>query len=78
MAVRAVSQPAQPLPISIRSHIRTYSLSLEVQTSKGNYLLDYLTYLNVRMDDVDFDRGNNSAHNMDDLILKTASWQDDY
>ncbi|KAE9406452.1 hypothetical protein BT96DRAFT_1014944 [Gymnopus androsaceus JB14] len=38
----------------ITSHIRSHSLSLKVQTSKGNYL----TNLNVRIEQVDFTTGN--------------------
>ncbi|KAI0710841.1 hypothetical protein C8Q76DRAFT_798366 [Earliella scabrosa] len=48
----------------ITSHIRSHSLSLKVQTSRGNYL----TNLNVRTEQVDFS-ANARDRNMDDLIL---------
>ena len=57
----------------ISSHIRSHTLSLKVQTSKGNYL----TSLNVFTEEVDFD-SSNTEKNMDDLILKSAIWQDDH
>jgi len=57
----------------ISSHIRSHSMSLKVQTSKGNYL----TTLNVRTEDVDFTSGN-AERNMDDLILKAAIWHDEH
>ncbi len=57
----------------ISSHIRSHTLSLKVQTSKGNYL----TSLNVFTEEVDFD-SSNMEKNMDDLILKSAIWQDDH
>jgi hypothetical protein len=59
----------------ISSHIRSHSLSLKVQTSKGNYL----TSLSVRTEEVNFDNNHASVEkNMDDLILKAAIWQDDH
>ncbi|EAU88181.2 hypothetical protein CC1G_03853 [Coprinopsis cinerea okayama7 len=59
----------------ITSHIRSHSLSLKVQTSKGNYL----TSLNVRTEEVDFSGGvANNERSMDDLILKAAIWQDEH
>jgi protein SMG6 len=57
----------------ISSHIRSHSMSLKVQTSKGNYLAT----LNVRTEDVDFTSGN-AERNMDDLILKAAIWHDEH
>jgi hypothetical protein len=57
----------------ITSNIRTFSKSLKVQTSKGNYL----TTLNVRTEEVDFTSGN-VERSMDDLILKAAIWQDEH
>lgn len=59
----------------LASHVRSHSVSLKVQTSKGNYL----TSLNVRTEEVDFtsDRTSNER-TMDDLILKAAIWQDDH
>ncbi|KAE9386679.1 hypothetical protein BT96DRAFT_1005848 [Gymnopus androsaceus JB14] len=56
----------------ITSHIRLHSLSLKVQTSEGNYL----TNLNVWIEQVDFTTGN-PEHSMDDLILKAAIWHND-
>jgi protein SMG6 len=57
----------------ITSNIRTFSTSLKVQTSKGNYLAT----LNVRTEEVDF-TSNNIERSMDDLILKAAIWQDEH
>ncbi|KAJ3559338.1 hypothetical protein NP233_g11289 [Leucocoprinus birnbaumii] len=54
------------------SNIRTYSMSLKVQTSKGNYL----AMLNVKTEEVDFTSGN-VERSMDDLMLKVAIWQDE-
>lgn len=57
----------------ITSHFRSHSLSLKVLTSKGNYL----STLSVRTEQVDFATGEASwERNMDDLILRTAIWQD--
>lgn len=61
----------------VTSHIRTHSISLKVQTSKGNYL----TSLNVRTEQVDFVdnmTGSLAERSMDDLILKAAIWQDEH
>lgn len=48
-----------------------------MQTSKGNYL----TFLNVftenKLRKVDFD-SINTEKKMDDLVLKSAIWQDDH
>lgn len=56
----------------ISSHIRTHSVSLKVQSSKGNYL----NSLSVRAEEVDFFQCANGQGdvdgNMDDLILKAA------
>ena len=59
----------------LASHVRSHAVSLKVQTSKGNYL----SSLNVRMEEVDFtsDRTSNER-TMDDLILKAAIWQDEH
>ncbi|KAF6764811.1 hypothetical protein DFP72DRAFT_985932 [Ephemerocybe angulata] len=56
----------------ISSHIRSHSVSLKVQTSKGNYL----SSLTVRTEDIDFSTSN--MRSMDDLILKAAIWQDEH
>ena len=57
----------------ITSRFRSHSLSLKVLTSKGNYL----STLSVRTEQVDFAAGEASwERNMDDLILRTAIWQD--
>ncbi|KAH6918955.1 hypothetical protein BKA70DRAFT_1458601 [Coprinopsis sp. MPI-PUGE-AT-0042] len=59
----------------VTSRIRSHTLSLKVQTSKGNYL----TSLNVRTEEVDFSGGAaNADRSMDDLILKAAIWQDEH
>jgi protein SMG6 len=57
----------------ITSHIRSHSLSLKVQTSKGNYL----TNLNVRIEEVNF-TSETAERSMDDLILKAAIWHDEH
>ena len=54
----------------ITSHIRSHSMSLKVQTSRGNYLSN----LNVRTEQVDFS-SSTWERNMDDLILRSALWQ---
>jgi len=68
-----LGQAAQAAMQYITSSIRTYSASLKVQTSKGNYL----TTLTIRTEEVDFSSGN-TERNMDDLILKAAIWQDEH
>lgn len=45
--------------------------TLKVQTSKGNYLRT----LSVRSENIDFSYGTSQDRNMDDLILRAASWQ---
>ena len=57
----------------ITSHIRSHSLSLKVQTSKGNYLQN----LNVRSEEIDFP-SESWERSMDDLILRATIWQDDH
>lgn len=62
--------------------IKTYSMNLKVQTSRGNYLRD----LNIRREDIDFGHSTSSGHStggskdgsiksMDDVILNVAVWQ---
>ena len=58
----------------ISSHIRTHSASLKVKMSKGNYL----SSLNIRTEQVDFQDEASWERNMDDLILRTAIWQDEH
>lgn len=58
----------------LSSHVRSHSISLKIQTSKGNYLPN----LNVRREHVDFDKDGNWERNMDDLILKAAIWHDEH
>jgi len=58
----------------ISSHIRSHSSSLKVQTSKGNYL----SSLSIRTEQVDFQDEVSWERNMDDLILRTAIWQDEH
>ena len=66
---------AQAAMAYISSHVRSHTLSLKVQTSKGNYLCS----LNIRTEEVDFAvSGNNADRTMDDLILKAAIWQDEH
>ena len=70
-----LGEAAQAAMDYITSHIRSHSLSLKVQTSKGNYLAT----LNVRSERVDFDSNSPTADkSMDDLILKAAIWHDDH
>lgn len=57
----------------ISTHIRSHSRSLKVQTSKGNYLPN----LNVRSEQIDF-VADSWERCMDDLILRSAVWQDDH
>ena len=57
----------------ITSHLRSHSISLKVQTSKGNYL----STLNVRSEQLEF-ASDSWERNMDDLILRAAIWQDDH
>jgi len=67
-------QAAQSALAYLSSHVRSHSMSLKIQTSKGNYL----TSLSVRSEHVDFDTNRNWERNMDDLILKAAIWQDEH
>ncbi|KZP20887.1 hypothetical protein FIBSPDRAFT_861344 [Athelia psychrophila] len=71
------SQPGEttkPAMSYLTSHVRSHSTSLKVQTSKGNYL----TSLTFRTEQVDFKDEASWERNMDDLILRTAIWQDDH
>ena len=78
LATNASSQlgeAAQSAMSYISSHIRTHTLSLKVQTSKGNYL----NTLSIRTEQVDFSATDgNWERNMDDLILKAAIWQEEH
>ncbi len=59
----------------IGSHLRSHSVSLKVQTSKGNYL----TSLSFRCEHVDFSTQDQGwDRNMDDLILRAAVWQSEH
>jgi protein SMG6 len=69
----ALGEAAAAAVSYISAHIRSHSLSLKVQTSKGNYLHN----LNVRSEDVSFE-SKSWERNMDDLILRAAIWQDDH
>ncbi|KAI0029640.1 hypothetical protein K488DRAFT_35566, partial [Vararia minispora EC-137] len=55
------------------TRVRTHSIALKVQTSRGNYL----SSLSVRREAVDFDSNEPGAweRSMDDLILRAAVWQ---
>lgn len=69
----ALGQVASAALGYITSHFRSHSLSLKILTSKGNYL----STLSIRTEQVDFAAGEASwERNMDDLILRTAIWQD--
>ncbi|KAF9009359.1 hypothetical protein BDQ17DRAFT_1388235 [Cyathus striatus] len=68
-----LAEAAQAALSYISTHIRNHSMSLKVQTSKGNYL----PTLSIRTEEVDFSRGN-MERNMDDLILKAAIWHDEH
>lgn len=68
-----LGEAAQSAMEYVTSHLRTHSISLKIQTSKGNYL----PTLNVRAEEIDFNSGN-LERSMDDLILKAAIWQDDH
>ena len=57
----------------IVSHLRSHSMSLKVQTSKGNYM----STLTVRSEQLEF-ASDSWERNMDDLILRAAIWQDDH
>ncbi len=74
-----LGEAAQAAMAYLTSHLRTHSLSLKVQTSRGNYLRT----LGVRTEQVDFgsvrsDVGASGEKSMDDLILKAAIWQDEH
>lgn len=59
----------------INSHLRSHSISLKVQTSKGNYL----TNLSFRSEQVEFSVGDQGwERSMDDLILRAAVWQSEH
>lgn len=59
----------------ISSHMRSHAICMKVQTSKGNYLSN----LNVRSEDVQFEMDEATwERNMDDLILRSAIWQDEH
>jgi protein SMG6 len=58
----------------ISSHLKSHSLSLKVQTSKGNYL----SSLSIRTEQVDFHDHDSWDRNMDDLILRAAIWHDEH
>jgi protein SMG6 len=58
----------------LTSHLRSHSISLKVQTSRGNYLYS----LNVRREQIDLRDALSWERNMDDLILRAAIWQDEH
>ncbi len=70
-------EAAQAALAYISSHLRSHALSLKVQMSWGNYL----TSLGIQTEELDFAFSSggveNKGRNMDDLILKTAVWQDE-
>ena len=59
----------------LETHIRTHSLCLKIQTSKGNYLSDLL----IRTEHLDFRTRDinpeTMSRNLDDLILNIAEFQ---
>ncbi|KAG6821141.1 hypothetical protein H0H93_005361 [Arthromyces matolae] len=69
-----LSEAAQNAMTYISTHLRSHTLSLKVQTSKGNYL----STLSIRTERVDFNSDNTWERNTDDLILRAAIWQDDH
>jgi hypothetical protein len=73
-----LGEAAQAALAYLTSHLRTHSISLKVQTSRGNYLRT----LAVRTEQVDFGSvrslGGGGEKSMDDLILKAAIWQDEH
>jgi protein SMG6 len=58
----------------LEARIRTHSLCLKIQTSKGNYLSDLL----IRTEHVEPTDEKTRARTMDDLILNIASFQADH
>ena len=59
----------------LESHIRSHSLSLKVQTSRGNYLSDLL----IRTESQgERGEGDSATRTMDDLILNIATFQMDH
>ena len=58
----------------ISKNLKSHSVSLKIQTSKGNYLPS----LSVRTEQVDFDDQDSWDRNMDDLILRAAIWHDEH
>ncbi|KAG6861720.1 hypothetical protein C0995_012724 [Termitomyces sp. Mi166 len=69
-----LSEAAQSAMTYISTHIRSHSISLKVQTSKGNYL----STLSIRTEQVDFADNSNWERNTDDLILRAAIWQEEH
>jgi protein SMG6 len=69
-----LGEAAQEAVAYITSHVRSHSTSLKIQTSKGNYL----TSLSVRIEQVDLTNEDSWDRCMDDLILKSAIWQDEH
>lgn len=76
-----LSKNQTPLGISaikaisyLESKIRTHSLCLKIQTSRGNYLSDLL----IRSEHVDFSDPLLASRNMDDLILNIATFQSEH
>ncbi|KAG6844489.1 hypothetical protein H0H87_006563 [Tephrocybe sp. NHM501043] len=69
-----LSEAARDAMTYISNHIRTHSVSLKVQTSKGNYL----STLSIRTEQVEFTGDGNWERNTDDLILRAAIWQEEH
>ena len=69
-----LGQTASQAIAYLESRIRTHSLCLKIQTSRGNYLSDLL----IRTEHVDFSDPQLASRNMDDLILNVAAFQSDH
>ena len=62
---------------NVSSHIRSHSNSLKVQTSKGNYL-NSLSTLSIRTEQMNFQDKVSWERNIDDLILRTPTLQNEH
>jgi protein SMG6 len=61
----------------VSSHIRSHYGSLKVQTSKGNYL-NSLSTLSIRTEQMNFQDKVSWERNIDDLILRTPTLQNEH
>ncbi|KAN0128852.1 hypothetical protein V8E53_013350, partial [Lactarius tabidus] len=60
--------------VFVVGHICSHTNALKVQTCQAHG--DYLSSLTICSKLVDFDDPDSWEHNMDNLILKAAIWQD--